>query len=224
MKFDIKIISDSVCPWCYVGKRRLEAGIAAYRAAHAGRGDTFSVSWHPFYLQPDAPAVGVDKRTRYRERFGDAKAEAIFERLAGVGDEVGIKFSFGGKTGHTRDSHRLIRSSSESGDGDANEVQSRVVDELFRRYFELEQDITSRAMLREAAEAAGLDGDEVQAYLETDQGLAEVDEEVERAQALGVHGVPNIRINGMFEMPGAVEPDMFRQVFEKVAAYYGESS
>ncbi|KAH6658253.1 thioredoxin-like protein [Truncatella angustata] len=213
MKFDIKIISDSVCPWCYVGKRRVEAGIASYKAAHPNSSDTFNVSWYPYYLDPNAPVEGEVKADRYKRRFGDAKFAQIEQTLGAVGKEVGIDFSFGGRTGHTRDSHRLIRLAGQK----SQETQNRVVDELFKRYFELEQDITSRDMLKSAAEAAGLDGEEVRSYLETNQGAEEVENEVLKARQLGVSGVPNIRINGMFEAPGAVDPDVFKRIFEKIA-------
>jgi predicted DsbA family dithiol-disulfide isomerase len=220
MKFDIKIISDTVCPWCYVGKRRIDAGIAAYRAANPSRtDDTFSISWHPFYLDPGAPVAGEDKAARYERRFGAAKFAAIRENLAAAGCDAGIAFSFGGRTGHTRDSHRLIRfagQQQQQGD-DSEAMQNRVVAELFARYFEREADITDRAVLRAAAEAAGLDGDEVARYLASDEGVDEVEDEVLRAQQLGVNGVPNIRINGLFEAPGAVDADIFRQIFEKIA-------
>jgi predicted DsbA family dithiol-disulfide isomerase len=213
MKFDIKIISDSVCPWCYVGKRRVEAGIASYKAAHPNSSDTFNVSWHPFYLNPNAPVEGEVKADVYKRKFGEAKFAQIEQTLGAAGKEAGINFSFGGRTGHTRDSHRLIRLAGQKG----QETQNRVVDEIFKRYFELEQDITSRTMLESAAEAAGLDGDEVKSYLDSDHGIEEVEDEVLRAQELGVSGVPNIRINGMFEAPGAVDPDVFKRIFEKIA-------
>lgn len=214
MKFDIKIISDSVCPWCYVGKRRIEAGIASYKAAHPNSDDTFNISWHPYYLDPNSPTTGEVKADRYRRKFGDAKFAQIQDMLGAVGKDVGINFSFGGLTGHTRDSHRLIQLAGKKG---GQETQNRVVSEVFKRYFELEQDITSRDMLKSAAEAAGMDGEEVKAYLESDQGVEEVEDEVTAAQQLGVSGVPNIRINGMFEAPGAVEPDVFKRIFEKIA-------
>jgi predicted DsbA family dithiol-disulfide isomerase len=214
-RFDIKIISDTVCPWCYMGKKRLEAGIAAYRAAHpeSQSQDTFSVTWHPFYLDPSAPTKGVDKAQRYRDRFGAERVESMFARMSDMGREVGINFKFGGLTGNTRDSHRLIRYAMLQG---GEEVQNRVVDQLFSKYFENEGDITSRDVLREAAVKAGLDGDEVGKFLESGEGTKEVEQEVVEAQLSGVHGVPNIRVNGVLELPGAVEPEIFKQVFEKV--------
>lgn len=220
MKFDIKVISDTVCPWCFVGKRRIEAGIAAYKSANPNSQDTFSISWHPYYLDASAPVEGEEKRARYLRRFGEAKFATIQETLAAAGRDVGIQFSFGGRTGHTRDSHRLIRLAGQKGE----EVQNRVVNELFTRYFEKEQDITDRAMLRSAAETAGMDGDAVGAYLESNEGVEEVEDEVVRAQQMGVRGVPNIRINGLFEAPGAVDADIFRQIFEKIRSlgeHYG---
>ncbi|KAM0813381.1 putative Thioredoxin-like protein [Seiridium cardinale] len=213
MKFDIKIISDSVCPWCYVGKRRVEAGIAAYRSAHPSSDDTFNVTWYPYYLDANAPFEGEVKADRYKRRFGDAKFGQIQETLGAAGKEVGINFSFGGRTGHTLNSHRLIQLAGQQG----QEVQNKVVGELFKRYFELEQDITDKEMLRSAAEAAGLNGEEVKAYLDSDEGVETVEDEVTKAQQLGVRGVPNIRINDMFEAPGAVDADVFRRIFEKIA-------
>ncbi|KAI1842145.1 hypothetical protein JX265_005722 [Neoarthrinium moseri] len=215
MKFDIKIISDTVCPWCYVGKRRVEAGIAAYKAAHPESSDTFAVSWHPYYLDPNAPLDGEDKAARYERRFGAEKFASIQETIGKVGKDVGINFSFAGRTGHTKHSHRLIRFAAQKGP----DYQNKIVNELFARYFEKAQDITDKNMLQSAAEAAGLDGTEVKAFLESNEGAEEVENEVLRAQKLGVRGVPNIRINGMFEAPGAVDADIFRQIFEKIAAY-----
>ncbi|KAI4594752.1 hypothetical protein KJ359_007555 [Pestalotiopsis sp. 9143b] len=214
MKFDIKIISDTVCPWCYVGKRRLEAGIAAYKSAHPNSDDVFTVSWYPFYLDPTAPMTGESKAGRYIRKFGEARWPQIQKTLSDAGRESGIDFKFGGQTGHTRESHRLIRFAGRTG---GPELQNKVVDELFRRYFEQEQDITARATVQGAAEAAGLDAAEVERYLDSEEGIAEVEGEVARAQQLGVSGVPNIRINGQFEAPGAVDADVFKQIFEKLA-------
>jgi len=141
----------------------------------------------------------------------------IFERLGGVGKEVGINFSFGGKTGNTRDSHRLVQ----LGKTKSAEVQTRVVEELFKSYFEKEKDITSHETLREAGVKAGLEGEEVEEWLKSDKGGAEVDKEVAEAQMRGVSGVPNFVLQEKYEIGGAQDPNAFVRVFEKVKAMEG---
>ena len=111
----------------------------------------------------------------------------ITERLTAVGKDAGINFSFGGKTGHTRDSHRLVELAETKG----ADVQTRVVEELFRSYFEEEGDITSSEVLRQAGVRAGLEEVEVKDWLESDKGGDEVDNKITKAQIRGVSGVPN---------------------------------
>ena len=141
----------------------------------------------------------------------------IIGRLTAVGKEVGINFSFGGKTGNTRDSHRLIQLGKTKG----NDVQTRVVEELFTAYFEREQDITSHAVLREAGVRAGLPEEEVKSWLETDKGGPEVDKEVMEAQIRGVSGVPSFVLQDKYEIGGAQDPESFVSVFEKVKEMEG---
>lgn len=120
---------------CYVGKQKLEKGIAAYKAIHPSSIDTFSVEWLPFYLNPGAPKEGIDKQQMYNAKFGPERTRMMQERLASVGKDVGIKFKFGGRTGNTRDSHRLIQLAKTSGP----DVQKKTVESLFEAYFEHEQ-------------------------------------------------------------------------------------
>ncbi|KAL2825460.1 DSBA-like thioredoxin domain-containing protein, partial [Aspergillus cavernicola] len=147
--FTIQIISDSVCPWCYIGLRRLTRAISTHLTAHPT--DKFTLTWTPFYLNPAAPGYpGVDKAAYYESKFGTARTEAIFARLAAVGEGEGVKFKFGGRTGRTRDSHRLIwwagvkeRERGNEG-GVIGGLQTRVVEGLFRAYFEEERNVTER--------------------------------------------------------------------------------
>lgn len=136
----------------------------------------------------------------------------IFERLSAVGKDVGINFSFGGKTGNTRDSHRLVQ----LGKTKSPAVQTRVVEELFEGYHEKEKDITSHEALREAGVKAGLAEDEVDEWLASDKGGPEVDREVTEAQMRGVSGVPNFVLQEKYEIGGAQDPDAFVKVFERV--------
>ncbi|KAH9864506.1 hypothetical protein J1614_010440 [Plenodomus biglobosus] len=209
--FNIDIVSDTVCPWCYVGKKRLEKGIAAYKERHPESNDTFSTNWFPYYLQPDA-GKSVDKQAMYESKFGKERTAMMQQRLSEIGREMGINFKYGGKTGNTRDSHRLIQLGKTKG----SQVQTRVIEELFAAYFENEKDITSREVLSEAGVKAGLTEEEIKDWLESGKGGPEVDKEVQRAQRQGISSVPNYTINGKFEVAGAQDADAFVQLFERV--------
>ena len=141
----------------------------------------------------------------------------IFGRLAAVGEDVGIKFNFGGKTGSTRDSHRLIQLGKTRG----ADVQTRIVEELFTSYFENEGDITSHAVLKDAGIKAGLPEVEVNDWLETGKGGPEVDKEVNEAQLRRVNGVPNFVLQSKYEIGGAQDAEAFVKVFEKVKEIEG---
>ncbi|KAL8695922.1 MAG: hypothetical protein Q9224_003074 [Gallowayella concinna] len=212
--FNISIVSDTVCPWCYVGKNKLDRAISLYRSSHPNSTDTFSTTWYPFYLNPDAPKTGVDKRQYYMSKFGPERTPMIFDRLASAGKPVGIDFKFGGKTGNTRDSHRLIQLAKTKGP----KMQTRVVEELFKSYFEQEEDITSHTVLKAAAEKAGLEEGEIREWLESNKGGKEVDREVVEAQMKAVSGVPHFTIQDKFEIAGAQDPQAFVQIFERVKA------
>ncbi|EAW08013.1 DsbA family oxidoreductase [Aspergillus clavatus NRRL 1] len=231
----IQIVSDTVCPWCYIGLRRLSRAITTHRASHPT--DTFTLTWQPFYLNPQAPAYpGTNKREHYASKFGGERARAIFARLAGVGAGEDIAFAFGGQTGRTRDSHRVLwyagrkererelrggeegvkEEKKEEGVGIGG-LQTRVAEQLFRAYFEEEKNITDRGVLVEAAAAAGLDRAEVERFLESgDEGGKEVDLEAERARQRLVTGVPYFTVQGRYAVEGADEPDTFLEIFEKV--------
>lgn len=218
--FTISIVSDTVCPWCYVGKTKLDAGIAAYKLAHPSAADTFSTTWLPFYLNPASPNPGVNKLAYYKSKFGEDRAAMMIERLTAVGKDVGINFSFGGKTGNTRDSHRLIQLGKTKGP----ELQTKVVEELFKSYFENEGDITSHDMLQTAGVKAGLDAVDVKEWLNSDKGGPQVDREVMEAQIRGVSGVPNFMMQGKYEIGGAQDAESFVKVFERIKEMEGEKA
>ncbi|KAI1437341.1 DSBA-like thioredoxin domain-containing protein [Xylaria sp. CBS 124048] len=213
--FSIKIVSDTVCPWCYIGKKRLDRAIDLYRKTYpAAQNDTFTISWAPFYLDPSAPAVGVPLPERLVERFGPERADYIHTALTKLGREEGINFAFASRTGNTRDTHRLIQLGKTKG----NDVENRVVLELFKSYFESDGDITSHASLISTAEKAGLTPSEVKEWLETGKGGAEVDREVRAARMQGISGVPNFTIQGVHNVNGAQEPGVFVDLFSKIKA------
>jgi predicted DsbA family dithiol-disulfide isomerase len=192
----------------------MEAAIASWRNAHPDRDDTFSTTWKPFYLNPSAPKQSIDKQEYYHSLFGEGRTSAMSTRLAGIGKSVGIDFKFGGKTGNTRDSHRLVQLGKLQGP----EMQTRVVEELFKAYFESEQDITSHAVLVQAGVDAGLDRNVVQEWLAGSKGGPEVDREWRDSMAASISGVPFFTINGKYHLEGAEEPAAFTEIFEAVAA------
>lgn len=207
-QYQIEIVSDVVCPWCYVGKQRLDRAIAQHRATHPE--DQFTTTWKPFLLNPSAPRH-VDKEAYYIQKFGQDRTRLMQGHLARLGREVGIEFAFGGKTGNTRDAHRLIQLGKTKGEA----VQTRLVEELFRAYFEINEDITDPDVLIASAVKAGLDEDETRKWMDEDQGGGEVDREVADVQRK-LMGVPSFTVNGKYELQGAEEPSAFLHVFEEI--------
>lgn len=163
--------------------------------------------------------TGVDKAAYYKSKFGEERTSMIFERLTSIGAQTGISFKFGGKTGNTRTSHRLIALAKTKSPA----LQTRVVEELFSAYFENEQDITDVDVLIKAGVKAGLDEAEAKRWLESDGGGEVVDKEVEKAQRGNVSGVPNFTINGRYEVGGAQDPGVFLRLFERIKGEEGKS-
>lgn len=209
-KYNISIVSDTVCPWCYVGANRLEKAIQQHKSTNPN--DTFTTSWHPFYLNPDAPKQSTDKAALYAAKFGAERTRVMQGHLARLGKDVGINFRFGGKTGNTRNSHRLIQLGRTKGE----EMQTKVVEQLFASYFENEEDITDIEVLVTRGTNAGLDEKEVRVWLNSDAGGQEVDKEVVEAQKRFITGVPHFTINDRYEVQGAEEPAAFLQVFGEI--------
>ncbi|KAH8668784.1 DSBA-like thioredoxin domain-containing protein [Xylariales sp. PMI_506] len=216
--FKIEVISDPVCPFCYLGKLRLDKGIELYKKVYpGGKDDTFEISWSAFYLDPEAPAVGIPLQQRMEQRFGADRVTMIRKGLRRRGLQDGVQFCDDSRIGHTRDAHRLIRLAKSKG----GEEENLVVMALFRRYFEESGDITSREMLADVAAQAGIDRDEAVEWLESGNGAQEVDQEVQAAYAKGIHGVPNFTIQGKYVVDGAQDPRDFFDVI--VAAKEGKS-
>ncbi|KAL1968311.1 hypothetical protein VTN77DRAFT_2146 [Rasamsonia byssochlamydoides] len=198
----IQVVSDVVCPWCYIGKRKLEKAISLYQKTYpGGKNDSFAITWSAYYLNPD---LLPDKLEFLRNRVGADKAALIVQRLVQTGRAEGIYFKFdagSGRIGSTRDAHRMIylsRSTAKSSD-----VQDRVVKKLFVAYHEQGRDITSHSVLRDVAVEARLDGQEVDRWLSADLGGKEVDEEVRLARESGVSGVPAFVVQGEHRLDGA---------------------
>lgn len=203
---------------CYVGKQRLDLAIKEHKASNPN--DTFQTTWLPFYLNPDAPK-SISKQGYYESKFGAERTKMMQGHLATIGKSVGIDFKYGGQTGNTRDSHRLIQLGKVKG---GEEMQTAVVKSLFNGYFENEEDITSKDMLVKRGVKAGLDEKEVKDWLDSDNGGEAVDKEVKQAKQRFISGVPHFVINGVAEIEGAEEPKTFLQVFREIKAKGGDSS
>jgi predicted DsbA family dithiol-disulfide isomerase len=205
MKIDIDVVSDAVCPWCFVGKRRLEKAIAAVKGKHEIR-----VHWKPFQLNPGMPKDGM-ARAEYRlKKFGSEKVVAELDRrMIAVGKQENIPFALDRiqRTPNTFDAHRLIGWAGKKG------VQDAVVEGLFRAFFTEGRDIGDRKVLAAVARDAGLDA---AAFLDGDEGSEDVRAEEARARELGIQGVPFFTIAGRFAVSGAHEPDTFLEAFDEL--------
>jgi predicted DsbA family dithiol-disulfide isomerase len=193
----IDVVSDVVCPWCYIGKRHLEAALATL---DAGGQPLPVVRWHPYELNPDLPAAGVDRREYLERKFGGpARAAQIYERVRRAGTQAGIAFDFERieRQPNTRDAHRLIAWA--QGRGDAGPL----VERLFRAYFIEGRFVGAHETLAEIAHEAGLDADAAYAFLSSDVGVAEIAEAEERAASLGISGVPFFIVDGRYGLSGA---------------------
>ncbi|KAJ6783023.1 hypothetical protein PWT90_01845 [Aphanocladium album] len=213
--FNIKVVSDTVCPWCYVGHKQLEQAIKLWYTKYPDSKDTFEVEFFPYQLMPEfprGPGKSIDKDTLYKQRFGAAQRQAAVQRLEAVGKPLGINFRWGGNTGNTRDSHRLIELSKKYG----SEVENKTVEGIFAAYFEKEQDITTYEVLGEIAKASGIpEADFKKAIAESDEYGPQVDRAVVGARENGINGVPDFTIQNKFQWSGARDPDAFISLLEK---------
>jgi len=201
----IDVVSDVVCPWCYLGKKRLERALAE-------DGEVVQVRWRPYQLDPTIPAGGLDRQTYMRNKFGDdGRLEQIHERLRALGAEEGIAYAFDKieRSPNTLDAHRLIRWAAEAG------VQDAVVDKLFSLYFEQGRDIGDRKLLTEVAREAGMDAEGVEKRLAEGADEREVHQEIAQAQSLGVTGVPFFIFASRFGVPGAQSAEVLSSALER---------
>jgi predicted DsbA family dithiol-disulfide isomerase len=210
----IDIVSDVVCPWCYVGEKRLEAALSE----EAG---PVLVRWRPYQLDPTIPAEGLDRAEYMEKKFGKSgRLQSVHDNLTRLGAELGLPFAFDKikRSPNTLDAHRLIRWAASAG------AQTEVVDRLFKAFFVEGRDIGDRKVLVEIAGECGLDASEVEKALAdgADSGL--VRQEIEEAQAMGVSGVPFFIFGGRLGVPGAAEPAVLRQAIAQARAAMAEGA
>ncbi len=207
----IDIVSDVVCPWCYVGKRRLEAALAQRASDEA---QPAHVRWLAFQLNPDIPATGVDRRSYLEQKFGGPeRAKQIYARIKAAGDEVGIPFDFERivRQPNTVNAHRLTAWAQ---DLDPNAADA-LVERLFHAYFVDGIDIGSIEALATLAGDAGFDAGAARAWLVSDAGRSAVAAEERRARQLGVTGVPFFVFNQRLAVSGAQPPEILLDAIEQ---------
>lgn len=208
MSLQVDAVADFICPWCYLGKSRLEQALT-----HIQGGDPPKVLWHPFQLNPDMPVEGMSFDEYLDKRFGGRElVQPFLDELTIVGEKEGIIFSFDQleRIPNTLNAHRLIQI---AGPGPQ---QNRLVDLIFSNFFEHGRDIGDNDLLSVLARQAGLDVEAIDRFQRWDSGLAEVRAEEKHLRQLGVSGVPNYILNGKYAVAGAQDANALVRVFDQV--------
>ena len=206
---EIQVIFDTVCPWCYIGKRRLEQALAL--RPHVG----IDLVWRPFLLNREIPSEGIDRTAYLIRKFGsEARVGRIYGAIAQAGESVDIDFDFDriDRTPNSVDSHRLIRFALRNG------AEPRIVEILFFKYFIEGLDIGRKDILQEIGERAGLDGNAIGGYLNSEEDIDFVYDQNTRAHRMGVNGVPAFVFNENMIISGAQEPQILARMIDAALA------
>ncbi len=205
----IAVVSDVVCPWCYLGKRRLEAALVL------APGIDVAVRWKPFRLDPTIPRSGIERRRYLENKFGSLEAvRPAHDQLTALGQAAGIDFRFDRitRSPNTVDAHRLIRWSEQT------DRQDTVVDRLFHAYFTDGLDIGDRGVLSAVAADSGLDPEETARRLASDEDRGEVEAEIKGAYRIGITGVPSFVIDHRYAIVGAHPAETLADALAEIAA------
>jgi predicted DsbA family dithiol-disulfide isomerase len=205
MNLSVDVISDVICPWCFIGKRRLEKALAA-------QGGSIKVRWLPFQLNPTMPKDGISRRDYRIKKFGSwERSQELDARVIAVGKEEGIDFAFDRieRTPNTLDAHRLIWLADKEG------VQDAVVEALFRAYFTEGRDISNPQTLLDVVAEAGLDRLRADAVLKGNEGMVALTEAGEVSRRHHVDGVPFFVVNEQITLGGAQQPETFLEAFKQ---------
>ena len=204
----IDIVSDAICPWCYIGKRHLESALATL----AAEGLHFTVHWNPFQLNPDMAKEGRDRAAYRAWKFGSAeKAKAIDTRIQGAAEAAGLSFrqDLMTRTPNTIDAHRLIWFAGQKG------VQDATMEIVFKAYFMQGKDIGDHTVLADCGAEAGIDRHEVIAFLASDLADKEMRAADQSARDAGVSGVPSFFLDGYTVFSGAMPAEHMVQAFRR---------
>ena len=201
----LDLFADVICPWCWIGKHRLE------RALKARPQDGLTIRWRAFQLNPGMPLTGMDRKEYLSAKFGgDGQAVRIYDVIRAAGESEGLKFNFEKiqRTPNTLRAHRLVRLAQERNRGGA------MMEALFRAYFERGEDIGDRDVLVDAAAPLEFSAEEVRRQVDSAEGLEAVQAEDALARRHGINGVPCYIFNGKFALAGAHEPEVLFQLFD----------
>lgn len=203
----LDIISDPICPWCYIGKAKLD------RALEAAPDHPFEINWKPFQLNPDMPAEGMDRREYLEWKLGGREgAIKVYGEIAKTAEATGLDIAFEKikRTPNTLNAHRLILWARVEG------KQSQVVSQLFHRYFREGQDISDIDVLVETSTAVGIDGDMVRRLLQGNADLAATITEDKKAREMGVQGVPCFIVGASYAISGAQNTDTWANIIAEI--------
>jgi predicted DsbA family dithiol-disulfide isomerase len=203
----VDVISDVICPWCYIGKKRLEKAIAALDSQHR-----VQVRWLPFQLNPTMPKEGISRKEYRIRKFGSWEQSLELDaKIVAVGQTEGIHFAFGRieRTPNTVDAHRLIWLA------DQQVCQDAIVESLFLAYFTEGRDISNRQTLIDVVAGAGLERHRAEAILNSEEGMDAIKEAQELSRWHRVDGVPFFIINNEITLSGAQQPDVFLDAFRE---------
>lgn len=204
----VDVVSDVICPWCFLGKRRLDKAIGLLE------GIKVEVSWRPFFLDPTIPKEGISRRAYLENKFGEERLKTLHDPILAAGKADGVPYAFDRitRTPNTMDAHRLIRWSHDGG------KQHDVTERLFMAYFNDGLDIGDRTVLAKIAGDAGMDSSDVSGKLDSDTDIDAVTAEVERAYRIGVTGVPCFIFAQKQGLMGAQPAEVLADVIGKLAA------
>ncbi|WP_227285938.1 MULTISPECIES: DsbA family oxidoreductase [Paracoccaceae] len=204
----LDILSDPICPWCYIGKAQLD------RALEAAPAHPFTVEWHPFQLNPEMPAGGMDRRDYLEAKFGGRDgAIEVYSRIATHAEAAGLEINFDriARTPNTLNAHRLIHWAGLEG------RQTPMVAALFRAYFVEGKDIGDAESLVQIAKGAGLEAAMVTRLLASDADIEDIRARDANARARGVTGVPTFIIANQHVLTGAQSPDLWSTVIDDIS-------
>ncbi|WP_439143152.1 DsbA family oxidoreductase [Planktotalea sp.] len=211
----LDIISDPICPWCFIGKTLLD------RALEAEPEHPFEIEWHPFQLNPDMPMEGMDRREYLERKFGGKEAAVkVYAQIDQHARDVCLELDLGGikRTPNTLNAHRLIHWAG------IEQRQSMIVAAMFRAYFKEGRDISDVEVLADLADTCGMDASLVQRLLATDEDLEGIREKDAGFRKMGVNSVPTFIIAGQHAVPGAQSPEMWRKVIADIKAQLNEDA
>ena len=201
----ISLFSDPICPWCFIGKRRLETALSLRPDINV------RISWHAYQLNPLMPRIGMERTEYLNLKFGNLNnAEYLHKKLKAVGKNVGINFKFDRitYTPNTLIAHRLINYAS------LYNAQNIIVERLFNAYFTEGKNIGDQEILSELAIDSGLEQGDIYTYLNSENGTITIKSEDSYARQLGITGVPYFLLDKQFGISGAQEPEAFFPLFD----------